>query len=124
MRSRVFAISSVMIGTLLSLYVVFFKQEGGSVNYVPSVVELTGPWLVAGAILVSLKWYRGIACGGIPMLLFEVACYYSVFINPTSSTAPLLYVVKPVLQIVFLGIGSFLGWLIDKRIKTLANSHG
>jgi len=120
MWSRIFAITSVTIGMLLSLYVAFFKDESGSINYLSSLIEFSGPWLVASAVLVLLKWYRGVALGGIPMVALEMFCYYGVFVNPTSSTDPLVYFVKPGIQFVLLGFGLLLGWIIDKRLKSLA----
>ncbi len=120
---RIFAIALAAIGTLISLDVVFFKQEDGSINYVSSTIELAGPWLIACVVLVFSRWYRGIAIAGAMMLFLEVACYYSTFVNPTKSSDPLVYVVKPYLQLLFLGIGLPLGWFIDKRLKLLAASR-
>jgi intracellular septation protein A len=120
MWARIFAIVSVTIGTLLSLYVAFFKDESGSINYMSSMIEFAGPWLVASAVLVLLKWYRGVALAGMPMVALEISCYYGVFITPTSSTDPLVYVVKPGIQFILLGFGLLLGWIIDKRLKSLA----
>ena len=115
MRSRILAIVLVAAGTLFTLFVVFFKQKGNSADYVSSIVQIAGPWLVADVLVIWLRWYRGIALAAAPMLLLELYIYYGVFINPQSSTDAVAYVFKPGVQLlVFLPIGLLIGRAIDK----------
>ena len=99
---------------LLSLFVVFFKSAT-SLHYVSSTIELAGPWLIASVLLLWLKWYRGVALAGVPMLLLEIYIYYGVFINLGSSTDAVAYGYKWIPQMIFLAIGLALGHVIDKR---------
>jgi hypothetical protein len=125
MRLRIFSIVVVLAGILLSLFVVFFKSAT-SLHYVSSTIELAGPWILASVLLLWLKWYRGVALAGVPMLLLEIYIYYGVFINPGSSTDAVAYAYKWIPQVIFLIVGLPIGRVIDKRIaeaKTAAKAN-
>jgi len=54
-------------------------------------------------------------------IVFDLANHYAVFIKPESSTAALGMLFVPLWNLVlFVPIGGILGWLADRRAKTLA----
>lgn len=109
----------VFAGTLFTLFIVFFKQEGGAAGFEFSLAFIAGPWLILDVLFIFSEWARGIAIAAGLMLALELLIYYTVFINPQSSTDAAVYVVKPVLQLfIFLPIGLLIGRAMDKRDAT------
>jgi len=89
-------------GTILALFIILFKSAGNTSSPWFMLYYVTGPWLILDALFFWLKQFRGIAISGALMLALEIAIYYSVFISPHSSTAPLVYIVKPFLQLLLI----------------------
>ena len=107
----------LITGTVLTLFVAFFKIEG-KFDFI-LLVLIAGPWLILDALSIFTKWARGIAITAGLMLALELLIYYTVFENPHSSTDPVLYVVKPVLQLfIFLPIGLLIGRAVDKALES------
>lgn len=75
-------------------------------------VFILSPWLLAAALLPMQRRSVGFAVGCSLMILFELFSYIQTFLRPVSSTASLIYIVKPFWQILFcLPIGFLLAWL-------------
>jgi hypothetical protein len=109
----------VIAGTLFTLFIVFFKQEGGAAGFKFSLAFIAGPWLVLDALFIWLRWARGIAIVAGLMLALELLIYCTVFVNLQSSTDAVVYVVKPILPLfIFLPIGLFIRRAMDKRAAT------
>jgi hypothetical protein len=115
------AIIFALSGTMLTLFVTFFKRAGAHSDLWFPFFFVLGPWLLLDVILIRLRWMRGVAIAGGLMLALEALIYFLVFVNPQSSTDALAYVLKPWVQVlVFLPIGLLVGRLIDKRDREQA----
>jgi hypothetical protein len=117
MKPKQFAAILLTVGTLLTLYVGLFKQEGGFDFTI--CMFITGPWLIAGAFLfIFSSWSLGIAIAAVPMFVLELLIFYTVFYDPHGSTDAVIYAVKPFLQLfLFLPIGLLIGRFIDTRTE-------
>jgi hypothetical protein len=117
MKPKQLAAIMLIAGTFFTLFVVFFKAEqvAGVAGFVISLALITGPWLILDALFIFSRWARGITITAALMLALELLIYYTVFENPQSSTDAVIYVVKPVLQLlIFLPIGLLIGRAMDK----------
>jgi hypothetical protein len=111
--------SLLVVGTTLSLFIIFFKVDGNRSWSWILLSIVTGPWLIVDVLLLWLKQFMGIAIAGALMLALEVAIYYYVFISPDSPTETPVYLVKPFLQLLLLlPIGLLIGRIIDNRVNT------
>lgn len=84
----------IAAGTGLSLWAGFMPP----VDMRLALLNL-GPWLIVLLLLVAARHSSALALGTFLMLGLEVLSYLDTFVAPGSSTAGLIYVVKPFLQI-------------------------
>jgi len=75
------------------------------------------PWIVLLVLHVKKINKVGVMISAIPMALFEVMAYHTTFVNSQSSTATLIYVVKPFYQLIFMAVGLLIGWAFNKGVK-------
>jgi hypothetical protein len=124
MKSHKLATIFAVIGTLLALFVAFFKRGGTATGVSFPLIFVVGPWLVLDVLYIWLKWARSIAIAAGLMLALELLIYYAVFVNPQSSTDAVAYVFKPAVQLLFfLPIGLIIGRVIDKRVSAEAGTN-
>jgi hypothetical protein len=77
------------------------------------------PYIMCAAVL-RIWGNVGAAIGGsATALVLDALTVYSVFIHPTSSTAPLAMLFVPLWSLlVFTPLGLSVGWLMDRRIRS------
>lgn len=106
--------SSILAGSALSLWVCR-SPEQASIGLTALIVS---PWIIATGALFVRRYSSGLAFGTTLMLAFELFSYREVFVFPQSSTAALLYVVKPFWQLFgCLPLGFLIAWLTGRSRK-------
>lgn len=81
---------------------------------------VVGPWVFCVALLAARRRSAGVAAGVVLMLCLEAFCCVDTFVFPTSSTAALIYLVKPFLQLlVCLPMGALVAALVRRTCSLI-----
>jgi hypothetical protein len=73
------------------------------------------PWVVTLLLAWRHRLPRGLLAGAILAALFEGLAYWTTFVRPTSSTAALIYAVKPAWQLGLVGAALLAGAVTGRR---------
>jgi len=124
MNRVIVALTILTVGTAFSIYIVLSQGDRSMPESFWTVVPyVVGPWIVLDLLPLFVKWWTGIAIAGGLMLVLEIFFFFSVFINPQNSTAALVYLIKPFVQLLLLlPIGLVVGRAIEKRRSNQKNS--
>jgi hypothetical protein len=105
------------MGVALAAMVVVKAELHSTSDYLFAAGFIAGPWLLPVAFAFRGWRPRGTTAAALLMLLFEAMIYYDVFVHPSSSTAALAYVFKPLIQVlVLLPVGIFISWPFDPSV--------
>lgn len=108
-------------GIILHTYISFLKSQQvlSGFNLGLFAASLL-PYLICGFLFLRSDNLLIPLIGIIPCLAMDLISYYSVFIRPESSTAPLSLVAAPLYNLVlFMPAGMLTGWLVSKLIKKI-----
>jgi hypothetical protein len=106
----------VACGLLLHLYTVLFKAAGPFGSFLFGF--LIWSWLpYLASLVVLLCWRNAYAALGAALLALavDVFFFYTVFIRPRGSTAGVVLLVAPLLNLIlFVPLGALIGWLFSR----------
>ncbi len=115
---RITAIGVISLGVVLHLYTGFFRGDGGFDLFKAKLLFFSCvPYFIC-TIIVFLKKDDIIVLfgAGFPLVL-DLFMHYSVFINPTSSTAALGLLFMPIWNIVvFMPLGFLFGFCLKRFV--------
>ena len=112
--ARLIALTLLLVGFVLHTFTWTVKSAHFAVGF--WLLSLS-PY-IAGACLYFWARKPHAAAGALLLpALFDAGNYYSVFVNPQSSTAALGMLFVPILNIaVFVPLGAAVGWWVGRRI--------
>jgi hypothetical protein len=102
----------VAAGLALSLWVCFHLRTSIGLG-----VLVAGPWAIGVGGLLARRRSPGFAIATALMLAVELFSYVDTFVVPTSSTAGLIYVVKPVVQLAVCVPAGFIIGAVVRRAR-------
>lgn len=120
--TKMLAFIAIASGLLLHVYTVLFKAEGPFSFFLLGVLLWSWlPYLASLAILQ--RWRNGSAALGASLiaLAVDLFAFYTVFIRPQSSTAPLVLLFAPLWNLLFfVPLGALIGWLFSRVLIWVA----
>jgi hypothetical protein len=112
--SRVIALTLMAFGLVLHTFTWAVKSTHFSVGF--WLLSLS-PYIAASCLYFWARKPHAAAGALVLPGLFDAGNYYSVFVDPTSSTSALGMVFVPILNIaVFVPTGTAVGWWVGRRI--------
>ncbi len=117
---RIVTLIIIAAAMLLHVYVGYFKASGEPYLLLQwgLIVWAWLPYLVCLLLAVGKRNPLMPLCGALLPLFLDLMTYYLVFINPTSSTAAIAWVVMPLWNLIlFMPFGLLTGFLIVRFKK-------
>lgn len=109
----------IAIGILLHVYTYFFESQGGfGLFQIQMFLLSVMPYILCFLVWILKKNSVISFTGSIGPLLADLLIYYSVFINPQGSTAPLALLWMPIWNLLILmPTGLLIGYMIDRSAR-------
>ncbi len=103
----------VLVGFMLHAYTCFLVPDGGPNGFTSGLFALSIlPYLAC--LIAGLRhscWPLMAACAILPLLLLDILAFHEAFIAPSTSTSSLVLLIVPVINLVVLPLGFFVGWI-------------
>lgn len=115
MSARAAAVILALVGVAATAYVEYLTPRAA--GFEPSLGVFAydaGPYVLLGVLALFSPFGRALCVAGIAMLLLEAYAYFSVFVQPASPEAALVYLYKPFIGVAIVATAMLAGFLVSR----------